>query len=86
MKMVNPLAASNTPPGPRAPADFLPDAAFPPFPPPRPNCRGGTLPVSPAFFGDDTMTIKQLILDLIGALALMVTMMGLPIIMWALAG
>lgn len=32
------------------------------------------------------MTIKQLILDLIGALALMVTMMGLPIIMWALAG
>ena len=32
------------------------------------------------------MTIKQLILDLIGALALMVTMMGLPIIMWALVG
>lgn len=32
------------------------------------------------------MTIKQLILDFIGALALMVTMMGLPIIVWALAG
>jgi len=32
------------------------------------------------------MNLKTLILDLIGALALMVIMMGLPIIMWALAG
>lgn len=32
------------------------------------------------------MNLKTLILDLIGALALMVTMMGLSIIMWVLAG
>lgn len=32
------------------------------------------------------MTLKTLILDFIGALALMVIMMGLPIIMWVLAG
>ena len=32
------------------------------------------------------MTLKTLILDFIAALALMVIMMGLPIIMWVLAG
>lgn len=86
MKMVNPLAASNTTAGATRPGNQpFPDAVFLPTFAAASQLPGRCPPASPRlFYLEMTMTPKALILDFIAALALFTILGGLPLILWGL--